>query len=542
MKGNIGFVLHAHLPFVRHPEYENFLEEDWLYEAISETYLPFLRMCNRLVEDGVSFRFTVSVSPTLSAMLSDELLQNRYIRHLEKLIELGEKEIERTKENPELQNLARMYKQMFEQNLRDFTEVYRKKILWGFKTLEKEGYLEIITTSATHAFLPLYQQHPESVEAQVQTAVIDHGRKFGKKPEGFWLPEFGFYPGIERVLKKNDISYFFTAAHGILFADKKPPYGVYAPLRCDCRIHAFGRDYPTSDAVWSEDRGYPSDVDYREFYRDIGYDLPLSYIRPYIHEPEVRVCTGYKYFAITGETDEKRPYDREKALKKVEEHADNFIYNRRKQLQKFEGIMDRIPYIVAPFDAELFGHWWFEGVDWLEAVVRRIDASEDLNLMSPSEYLELYPGNQEGVPSFSSWGNKGYAEVWLSGENDWIYRHIHKAIERMTELVDRYPDESGLKQRVLNQAAREVMLAMSSDWPFIMNTGTTVPYAERRIKEHLYNFNYIYERLCRNTVDTEWLTTIEKKHNLFPDIDYRVFKRAQSPADTPTTRQETAAR
>jgi 1,4-alpha-glucan branching enzyme len=112
----------------------------------------------------------------------------------------------------------------------------------------------------------------------------------------------------------------------------------------------------------------------------------------------------------------------------------------------------------------------------------------------------------------------------------------------MTELVDRYPDESGLKQRVLNQAAREVMLAMSSDWPFIMNTGTTVPYAERRIKEHLYNFNYIYERLCRNTVDTEWLTTIEKKHNLFPDIDYRVFKRAQSPADTPTTRQETAAR
>ncbi len=524
-------MLHAHLPFVRHPEYESFLEEDWLYEAISETYLPFLRMCNRLVEDGVSFRFTVSVSPTLSAMLSDQLLQNRYIRHLEKLIELGEKEIERTKDDPELQELAKMYKRMFEQNLYDFTGVYRKKILWGFKTLEKEGYLEIITTSATHSFLPLYQQHPESVEAQVQTAVIDHGRKFGKKPVGFWLPEFGFYPGIEKLLKKNDISYFFTAAHGILFADKKPPYGVYAPLRCNGGIHAFGRDYPTSDAVWSEDRGYPSDVDYREFYRDIGYDLPLSYIRPYIHEPEVRVCTGYKYYSITGETEEKRPYDRDKALKKIEEHAENFIYNRRKQLQKFEGKMDRVPYIVAPFDAELFGHWWFEGVDWLEAVVRRIDASNDLDLMTPSEYLELYPSNQEGVPSFSSWGNKGYAEVWLSGENDWIYRHIHKTIERMTELVDRYPDESGLKQRVLNQAAREVMLAMASDWPFIMNTGTTVPYAERRVKEHLYNFNYIYERLCRNTVDTEWLTTIEKKHNLFPDIDYRVFKRAQSPVE-----------
>ncbi|MFP4267105.1 MAG: 1,4-alpha-glucan branching protein domain-containing protein [Spirochaetaceae bacterium] len=154
--------------------------------------------------------------------------------------------------------------------------------------------------------------------------------------------------------------------------------------------------------------------------------------------------------------------------------------------------------------------------------------SEDLDLITPSEYLKQYPSAQKGTPSFSSWGNKGYAEVWLSGKNDWIYRHIHKAIERMVELVDRYPDETGLKLRVLDQAAREVMLAMASDWPFIMNTGTTVPYAERRIKEHLYNFNYIYDRLCRNTVDTEWLTTIEKKQNLFSDIDYRVFKRTGS--------------
>ncbi len=525
MKGNVGFVLHAHLPFVRHPEYERFLEEDWLYEAISETYLPFLRMCNRLVADGVSFRLTVSISPTLSAMLSDELLQNRYVQHITRLLDLGEKELDRTRDEPRLQVLVKMYRDRLEKNLSDFVDLYRKKILWGFKTLEKDGYLEIITTAATHPFLPLYQQLPEAIEAQVQTAVIDHGRKFGKKPLGFWLPEFGFYPGIEEVLRRNDISYFFTAAHGILFASKKPPYGVYAPLTCENGLYAFGRDYPTSDAVWSEDRGYPSDVDYREFYRDIGYDLPLDYIKPYIHEPDLRVCTGYKYYAITGETEEKRIYDREKALGQVDAQAENFIYNRRKQLQKFEGIIDRVPYIVAPFDAELFGHWWFEGLDWLEAVIRRIDESEDLSLITPSQYIAAYPKGQEGIPSFSSWGNKGYAEVWLNGKNDWIYRHIHKAIERMSELVERYPDESGLKQRVLNQAAREVMLAMASDWPFIMSTGTTVPYAERRIKEHLYNFNYIYDRLCRNTVDTEWLTSIEKKQNLFPDIDYRIFKK-----------------
>ncbi len=523
MKGHLGFVLHAHLPFVRHPEYERFLEEDWLFEAISETYLPLLRMFFRLRDEEVPFRFTISISPTLAAMLTDELLQERYIRHVERLIELGEKELERTQDNPQMHQLAGMYKEFFEQNLHDFTKHYRRNILWGFRTLEKEGYLEIITTAATHSFLPLYQHYPEALEAQVQTAVIDHGRNFGKKPKGFWLPEVGYYPGIEEVLKHNDVGYFFTAAHGILLSGDKTTYGVYAPLQCSGNVFAFGRDYPSTDAVWSEERGYPADVDYREFYRDIGYDLPLDYIRPYIHDPEVRVCTGYKYYAITGDTDKKHLYDPEKARRKAIEHAENFLYNRGKQLRKIEGLMDRAPYFTVPFDAELFGHWWFEGPIWLEEVVRKVAESEEFDFLTPSDYLQKYGDSQKGRPSFSSWGNEGYAEVWLDGSNDWIYRHIHKAIERMTELVSRYPNESGLKQRVLNQAAREVMLSMAGDWPFIIRNGTTVPYAEKRIKEHLYNFGYIYEKLCRNTVDTEWLTTIEKKNNLFPDIDYRIF-------------------
>lgn len=523
MKGVLGFVLHAHLPFVRHPEYDRFLEENWLFEAISETYLPFLRMCRRLKDDGVSFRLTISISPTLAAMLIDELLQERYIKHAEMLVELGYNEIDRTRTEAEFNSLAEMYTRFFERNLHDFTNEYHRNILWGFKNLEKEGYLEIITTAATHAFLPLYQSYPEALEAQVQTAVLDYSRTFGKKPKGFWLPEFGYYPGIEEVLRRNNLEYFFTAAHGILFASEKTPYGVYAPLTLPNGMHAFGRDYPTSDAVWSSEHGYPSDGDYREFYRDIGYDLPIEYVRPYIHEPDVRVCTGFKYYSITGHTDQKQPYRPEKARHKVIEHADNFIYKRRKQLKKFEGLMEMPPYIIAPFDIELFGHWWFEGLQWLEQVIRNIAQSDDLSLITPCDYLSEYPTAQTGKPSFSSWGNEGYADVWLDGTNDWIYRHIHKAIERMSELVHRYPDVTGLKLRTLNQAAREVMLSMASDWPFIMKTGTMVPYAERRVKGHLYNFNYIYERLCRNTVDTEWLTTIEKKNNLFPDIDYKIF-------------------
>ncbi len=523
-KGYLGFILHAHLPFVRHPEYERFMEEDWLFEAISETYLPLLRMLNRLADEKIPFRLTLSISPTLSSMLTDELLIQRYIRHLERLIELGEKERIRLKDEPELLEISNMYLTLFKQNLDDFVNLYRHNILWGFRNLEKEGYIDIITTASTHAFLPLYTEFPQAIDAQIQSAVISHGRNFGKKPKGFWLPEMGFSPGIENHLKANNIEYFFTAAHGIILADIKPKYGVFAPLKLPCGVYAFGRDFTASDAVWSQESGYPGHSVYREFYRDIGYDLPLDYIRPFIYEPEIRVNTGYKYYAITGKTDDKKYYNRKAAMKQVEIHAEHFIEQRKHQMRKLSEVPELDPLFVVPFDAELFGHWWFEGIDWLESVLRKVHADDSsLTTITPGEYLEQNKDLQTGTPSFSSWGNKGYAEVWLDGKNDWIYRHIHKAIERMTELVQRFPGESGLKLRVLNQAAREVLLSMSSDWPFIMKTGTTVPYAEKRIREHIHNFNYIYDNLCRNTVDTAWLTEVEKKNNIFPDIDYRMF-------------------
>jgi len=149
-------------------------------------------------------------------------------------------------------------------------------------------------------------------------------------------------------------------------------------------------------------------------------------------------------------------------------------------------------------------------------------------MVTPKDYLAMYPKNPVGHPSFSSWGNNGYSNVWLDGSNDWVYRHLHKAIERMEELVERYPDEKGLKARALNQAAREVLLSQASDWEFIIKTGTSAQFAVQTVKEHLSSFNIIYENLCRNTVNTEWLTNIEKRHNIFPDIDYKVFRNPQN--------------
>ncbi|MBT3274877.1 MAG: DUF1957 domain-containing protein [Spirochaetales bacterium] len=522
--GFLSLVLHAHLPFVRHPEHDRFLEEDWLYEAISETYLPLLRVFNRLKADQVPFRLTLSMSPTLSAMLTDELLQERYVAYCLRMIDLSVNEIKRTSGDKDFAPLAEMYHDLLEQNLDDFENLHKRNLAKAFRAFEKDGHLEIITTSATHSFLPLYQQYPNSVEMQINTAVISHGRIYGSNPQGFWLPECGFYPGLERFIKANGMKYFFTAAHGVLFADQRSPYGVYSPLELPNGTAAFGRDIPSSQAVWSSEEGYPGDFSYRDFYRDIGFDLPLDYVGPWIHNETTRINTGFKYYAITGKTEDKKPYNPEEALRKAEEHAENFLYNRQKQLRKLTRIMDIPPIIVSPYDAELFGHWWFEGPQWLEFLIRKIHSEgKNIILATPGDYISKHRNLRVGVPSFSSWGNNGYAEVWLDGSNDWIYRHVHKAIERMGELVERFPDEKGLKLRTLNQAAREVLLSQASDWAFIMKTGTTVQYATRRMKEHLYNFNRIYDGLCRNSVSTEWLTRLEKKNNLFSDIDYRLF-------------------
>jgi 1,4-alpha-glucan branching enzyme len=527
-KGLFSLVLHAHLPFVRHPDYERFLEENWLYEAISETYLPLLRAFRKLESESVPFRITMSFSGSLASMLEDDLLAKRYIAYNERLIELSKKEIERTKNEPQFALLAEYYRKTFEANMSDFTELYKTKILSGFRYFAEKGNLELITSSATHCFLPLMQNYPDVIDFQIRVAVESHTRLFGKPPAGMWIPECGYYPGLEQHLKQAGIGYFFTDTHGILFAERVPKYGIYAPLFCNNMVAAFGRDPQSSWSVWSPESGYPADFVYREFYRDIGYDLPIDYIRPYIQAQDLRIDTGIKYYAITGDTKDKRPYNREDALSKVKEHAENFVYMRLKQIGNLSPLMDRSPVIISPFDAELFGHWWYEGPEWIYQVMKMLYAEQDkISMVTPSDYLAMYPSNQVATPSFSSWGNNGYGEVWLEKSNDWIYRHLHKSAERMSELVEKMKDAAGPATRALNQAARELLLAESSDWAFIMKTGTTVPYAVKRTKEHISNFNIIYKSLLRNTLDENWLASVEKKNNIFPDIDYRKFGEAK---------------
>lgn len=524
-KGYLSIVLHAHLPYVRHPEHDQFLEEEWLYEAITETYIPLLRVFQSLVHDGTDFRVTMSLTPTLLSMLKDGLLQSRYLRHLEALIELSGKEIERTRRDPVFHRLAWMYHDFFKQARELFCDRYRCDLTVPFRELWEQGKLEIITCGATHGFLPLMETCPDAVRGQIRAAARTHEEILGRRPNGIWLPECGYYPGVDRILKEEGIRFFIVDTHGVLFGSPRPKFGVFAPVYCRSGVAAFGRDSESSKSVWSAEEGYPGDYYYREFYRDVGYDLDYDYVRPYLNGDGTRKNTGIKYYRITGPTNHKEPYLPEEAARKAADHAGNFMFNREKQVEFLHSIMGQPPIVVSPYDAELYGHWWFEGPQWLNYLLRKIHHDQrTVRTITPLEYLERHPRNQVVTPSMSSWGYNGYAEVWLNGANDWIYRHLIKAAERMVAAANARPHAEGLERRALNQMARELLLAQSSDWAFILKTGTHTSYAVRRTKEHLDRFIRLWEQVEKNCIDTAQLESIESIDNLFPWMDYGIYR------------------
>lgn len=523
-KNRINFIFNAHLPFVRHPEYPKFLEEDWLFEAINESYLPMLRMMYALRDEKVPFRLTFSLSPTLCSMLDDPLLRERFLNYMNEHLELGQKEMERLSNDPHKLRLAKMYLEELSKNLAFYSGKCSNDILSAFNQLSSEGYLELITTTATHAFLPAYRDYPIAVNAQVETGMIEHLRTFERMSEGFWLPECGYYPGLEDILARHNIKWTSLSSQAFFLSQDEPKTSCYAPVRCPNGLYCFARDYNLTSLIWSSTEGYPCDADYREFYRDIGYDLPLDYIRPYIHEPDVRVFTGFKYWAITGKTADKVVYDPDKAAGKVDAHSSNFLYHIKSVGDLVGPSLPNDPIYTLSFDAELFGHWWFEGVKFLEAVIRKVALDDSMVLTTPGQCIKLGEEVQTLRPAYSTWGDGGYSQVWVdSSSNAWAYRHAFKSLERMTELAERFPDQKSLKQRSLSQAARETLLLMASDWPFIIHNHSSEEYARKRLTGHIQNLNLVYENMCRNAVNTEWLVKAERRDNLFPWLDYNVF-------------------
>ena len=555
-KGYVSFVLHAHLPFIHHPESNDYLEESWLYEAISETYIPLLKNFKKLVDEGVNFRITMSMTPPLLSMLDNKLLQQKYINYLENLIELSEKEIKRTTFNEKMNNLSKYYYERYSEDLRLFRDEFKCDLISQFKHFQDIGVLEIITCGATHGYFPILYVNEKTVRAQIAVGVQTYERYFGKKPRGIWLPECGYVPEADKYLREFGVDYAIVESHGVLYANPTPVYGTLAPIVSPQGFTVFGRDMESSRQVWSSINGYPGDYNYRDFYRDIGYEADYDYIKPYIAHNGVRVHTGIKYHRITGDTDNKDIYDIQWAKDSAERQAGHFLNSRTEQIENASHYMNKPPIVLCPYDAELYGHWWYEGPYWLYILFKKIYYDEcNFELITPSEYMDKYPEIQQCQPCRSSWGANGYSEVWLNPSNDYAHKHLHTAGDRMCELAYKFRDSydilnnldnqikelkkekkpitsitssskyrnTKLQVRALNQAARELLLAQSSDWLFIITNNTMVDYAHRRIKDHIGRFTRLYNELNSGKIDRKFLNEIEEKDCVFPDIDYRIY-------------------
>ncbi|MDQ1611137.1 MAG: 1,4-alpha-glucan branching enzyme [Pyrinomonadaceae bacterium] len=530
--GFFTLILHAHLPFVRHPEHPEFLEEDWLYEAITEVYLPLLHTLSTLNAAGARPRLALNLSPTLCEMLADPLLQTRYTRHLENLSALADKEIARTRATArQFLPAARMYRRALRHTLRLWHEVYRRDLIRGFRELQDAGVCEIMTCGATHGFLPFIST-TEARRAQVEIAVANYQKHFGRRPRGIWLPECAYTEGVETLLADARLEYFIADTHAILYGEPRPRHGVYAPVKLPNGVAAFARDLETSQQVWSSLIGYPGDENYREFYRDIGWDAPLEHLLPHLHADGARRHLGLKYHRVTGRDvslGDKQPYRPRRALRRAALHAAHFVDERIKQCaRQRDALGGHAPLITSPYDAELFGHWWFEGVYFLEHVFRELARRRDeIETLSPTDYLHA-PGVrlQTQRLSPSSWGAEGYYKVWLNDTNAWLYPQQHHAEARMTALANQHPDapHNSPTARALAQAARELLLAESSDWAFQIAHATTVEYATRRFNSHIARFDALASDLEHGRINHARLAEIEARDNLFAELDYRAYR------------------
>ncbi|HSK72849.1 MAG TPA: 1,4-alpha-glucan branching protein domain-containing protein, partial [Pyrinomonadaceae bacterium] len=387
---------------------------------------------------------------------------------------------------------------------------------------------EIITCGATHGFLPLILT-PEARRAQVEVAVKNYKKHFGRQPRGIWLPECAYEPGVETLLKDNGIEYFIGDSHAILYGEPRPRYGVHAPVKCSNGVAVFARDVETSEQVWSAEVGYPGNAVYREFYRDIGWDLPLDYLKPHLHQDGNRRHLGLKYHRITGRNvpqNHKEPYLPSFARAQAVRDAAHFVGERIKQAYRLrEAHENHPPLVISPYDAELYGHWWFEGPQFLDFLFREFHFRESIvRVVTPGDFLDSAVPIQTQQPSASSWGERGYYKVWLNEGNSWMYPYAHDAERKMTEFANKFNEPDELTERALNQMARELLLAESSDWAFQIYQGTTVEYSSRRFQSHIHRFNLLAEQIENGNINEELLQEIENRDNIFSEMDYRVYR------------------
>ncbi len=562
MKGYFSFVLHSHLPYViNHGEWPHGM--DWLYEAAAETYMPLLREFRMLVNDGISPNVTIGLTPILCEQLAAERFKDGFEHYLAMKIEAADENKDEfaITGNPYLQSLAQMWSTYYK-NIRDqFRTLPKRDIVQAFRALQDDGHIEVITCAATHGYFPLLGTD-ESIDAQVRVGKQAYRRHFGREPRGIWLPECAYRPsyhwssplaeypksylrrGIEEFLFKYDIHYFIVDKHLILggknrgvYIDRyeslkqlwkqfeqnwQPPAeikerSIYQPYLISStgtgRVAvAYGRHEESALQVWSGEWGYPGDGRYLEFHKK--------------HFPG-----GHRYWRVTNakaDLADKQEYHPESVEEALENQANHFVEVMHNYINQYYQVSGKPGIITAPFDTELFGHWWFEGPRWLGKVLRKLHRSKEIKNITLGDHLEQNPPQEVIAIPEGSWGQGGFHYIWLNDWTEWTWKHIYAAEDQMVRLADEYRDKADPTQRrILNAIARELLLLESSDWQFLISTWSARDYAENRVSVHneqIKTLTNILEDYNRHKIlsagNEQYLAKIERIDDVFPDLEF----------------------
>lgn len=502
----------AHESYIRHMDGDNVSKNAILFNAISDTYIPLLNMFANLEAEGIPFKVNMVMTPTLCSLLSDPVVQEQYIEWLDSLIKLGEAEVARLPEGSVEKKLAQKYLEKAQSDKTCFQETYNQDIISAIAYYAKHGYIELMATAATYAFFPHYADIPEAIQAQIETGLRLHKQYFGLAPEGFWLPYMAYVPELENIIRSYGFNYTILEKQGLLFASPKPECGIFAPVRCKNALAIFARE---TDGM---DKAVSNGV-YRNQEKDIGFEADEAYLTENFNDWNARVSTGYRYWNQAASL-----YDEDAAGTQTKKDAEEFFSAQADKLNKASCLCpEKDVSLVCSFDASLFGGSWHEGIQWLEQVFRMAAEQDDISLNTCSDLLDNQFQLQQIVPFTSASGATGYGEGFLDSTNAWMLRYSRKATERMIDLAARFADDTGLKARSLNLAAKEVLLAQSGDWAEMIHEGLYPDYAEYRFRESISAFSTVYDSLGSNSISTEWLTRMEREHVLFPNMNYHVF-------------------
>ncbi|MCC6646632.1 MAG: DUF1957 domain-containing protein [Polyangiaceae bacterium] len=526
--GAFALVLHTHLPYVRHPEHERPIEERWLHEALIECYLPLLDALDRLDSDGVRVRATMSLTAPLAEMLRDDLLRARFDDHLARLDRFAARVAAR-----------RAYPAEFDAALghaRGALIAARARwdriggdVVGALVGHARRGSLQLLASSATHAFLPGLLPRRPSLRAQLRLGVAAFERQTGLSARGLWLPECGYDPGFDGELAAAGVRMTIVDGHALLRASRRPPFGVHAPVLSPSGVAFFGRDDASSRQVWAREVGYPGALCYRDFYRDAGFDLDEALLDDQLGPFGVRLMSGLKLHRITERGPRKLHYIPDIARGQAARDAAHFVGARRAQLGDLAATLPVRPLVVAPYDTELFGHWWAEGPWFLEAVFRELAAARDVEPVTLQDALAGRPALAECTPSASSWGKGGYGEVWLDGESSELWRHVHHASREVERLVATHRRAEGLPGRALDLAVRELLLLQSSDFPFILHTGGMVEYARARVRSHVarvWRLSGIVTGERPQPDDERWVEDVDARDAFLRDLPSEALRAA----------------